>query len=119
MIKCSDCEQKVKPNKFKGIKIGVELEGYEKIKEQLRNIEATFDRILEKQERIGAIGTSTKDHVLLQRIDNDCGRIVRMIRGYDHKDMDKIAAKYDDDLSNISAATLITILMNSTTNDKL
>ena len=38
MIKCSDCEQKVKPNKFKGIKIGVELEGYEKIKEALNEI---------------------------------------------------------------------------------
>ena len=52
MHKCSDCEQEVKPNKFKGIKISIELDGYERIKGQLRNIEATYDRILEKQEKV-------------------------------------------------------------------
>lgn len=35
------------------ITIGIELEGYEKIKGQLRNLEATTDRILEKQKLMG------------------------------------------------------------------
>ena len=40
--------------KLKCLTISVELEGYEKMKQQLRNIEATMDRIIEKQEIIGS-----------------------------------------------------------------
>ena len=32
--------------------IGVNIDGYDKTKQQLRNLEATYDRILEKQERV-------------------------------------------------------------------
>ncbi|MBU3146622.1 hypothetical protein [Clostridium sp. CF012] len=35
------------------ITIGINLEGYDRIKEQFRNIEATLDRIIEKQKFIG------------------------------------------------------------------
>ncbi|APC41537.1 hypothetical protein [Clostridium estertheticum] len=35
------------------VDIGVEFKGYDKAKQQLRNLEATCDRILEKQEKIG------------------------------------------------------------------
>jgi len=59
--------------------IDVSVKGYEKTKQQLRNIEATLDRIIEKQEKIGAISANTKDHDLLIRIDTDCGRIVRRL----------------------------------------
>lgn len=36
-----------------GFTVGVKLEGYEKVKGQLRNIEATLDRISDKQKQIG------------------------------------------------------------------
>jgi len=39
-------------DKFKGITIDVSIEGYDKAKQQLRNLEATYDRILEKQTAI-------------------------------------------------------------------
>lgn len=43
--------------KSKGITvdIDIELKGYDKAKQQLRNLEATYDRILEKQKKIGKV----------------------------------------------------------------
>jgi hypothetical protein len=37
-----------------GITISVELEGYDRVKQQLRNLEATMDRLIEKQKQIEA-----------------------------------------------------------------
>jgi len=89
MHKCLDCEQEVKHNKaISGITIDIKLEGYDKLKQQLRNLEATFDRIIEKQKQIYnadewkstlAEGRWVKAHQLLERIDTDCGRIVRKL----------------------------------------
>ncbi|GCD13182.1 hypothetical protein [Clostridium tagluense] len=83
-------------NKIKNtVTVGIEMVGYKKMKQQLRNLEATYDRILEKQKLIDkgskqmydadewkrtmADGRWVKDHELLQRIDTDCGRIVRKL----------------------------------------
>lgn len=57
--------------------IDIETKGYDKAKQKLRNLEATYDRILEKQERVEPISSNTKDHELLNRIDTYCGKIVR------------------------------------------
>lgn len=85
--------------------IGVNIDGYDKTKQQLRNLEATYDRILEKQERIGK-GINANDHELLQRIDNDCGRIVRMLQNKDTKDMDNIAQRYGDRIKPMRSNTM-------------
>jgi len=68
-----------KHNKLKTVYVDIETKGYESAKQQLRNLEATYDRILEKQERIRPISTNTKDHELLQRIDTNCDRIVKAL----------------------------------------
>ena len=61
-----------------GLTIDVSIEGYDKAKQQLRKLEATFDRILEKQERVSKI-VNSNDHELLLRIDSDCSKIVGRI----------------------------------------
>lgn len=101
MHKCLDCEQELKHNKaIGGLTIDVSIKGYDKAKQQLRNLESTFDRILEKQERVGKV-VNSNDHKLLERIDNDCGRIVRMLQGESTKDMDKISEKYGERIRTI------------------
>jgi len=95
-------------DKLKCMTISIELEGYEKMKQQLRNLEATLDRILDKQKQIvnspfpmksitvndgGILNIgNSKDHDLLQRIDTDCGRLVR------HLGCDKIKHYPDKDI---------------------
>lgn len=99
---CSKCGGHMKPirvavsKKLKNtVTVGIEMVGYEKMKGQLRNLEAIYDRILEKQKLIDkgsnrmydadewkrtmVDGRWAKDHELLQRIDTDCGRIVRAL----------------------------------------
>ena len=66
---CSKCGGHMKPiravvsEKSKNtVTVGIEMVGYEKMKGQLRNLEATFDRILEKQERVSkGLNTKGKD----------------------------------------------------------
>lgn len=63
-----------KHSKLSGITVEVNIEGYDKAKQQLRNLEATFDRILEKQEKIKTIsikpplGLTPNDIWRLQRL---------------------------------------------------
>lgn len=61
---------KPKYNKLSGITIDVSIEGYDKAKQQLRNLEATFDRILEKQEKIKPI-SNHRGFKSMQIIDDD------------------------------------------------
>lgn len=103
--KCLDCEQELKPNRVKGINTSLKIEGYERLKGQLKyvkaeikSIENIYDRVLDKQKHIG---TSGNDRELLCRIDTDCGRIVRMLQGKSTKDMDKIAAINNDKVQGI------------------
>ncbi|GCD13194.1 hypothetical protein [Clostridium tagluense] len=59
---CSKCKGHLVPNRYADnpthsktkntVTVGIELEGYEKMKQQLRNLEATYDRIIEKQKVI-------------------------------------------------------------------
>ena len=54
IYKCLDCEQEIKHNKtIGGLIIDVSIKGYDKVNQQLEGLEATLDRILEKQEKIG------------------------------------------------------------------
>ena len=50
---CNENDIKPELSKLSGITIDVSIEGYDKVKQQLRNLEATVDRILEKQKLIG------------------------------------------------------------------
>ncbi|MGH4125109.1 MAG: hypothetical protein ACREV6_19510 [Clostridium sp.] len=81
---CSKCKGHVVPHRCAddtkhsknvgSLTIGVELKGYDKTKQQLRNLEATLDRILEKQEKIIPIsikpplGLTPNDIWQLQRL---------------------------------------------------
>lgn len=74
---CNKCGGHMKPIRIavskkpiSNIKIGIELEGYDKAKQQLRNLEATFDRILEKQEKIKPI-SNHRGFKSMQIIDDD------------------------------------------------
>ncbi|MBW9154299.1 hypothetical protein [Clostridium estertheticum] len=60
---CDNCNGHVVPYRYGGednggknkgltVDIDVEFKGYDKVKQQLRNLEATLDRILEKQEKV-------------------------------------------------------------------
>jgi len=71
MHKCLDCDQEVKSNNLKSINIALKLEGYERFKGQLKyvkaeikNIEDSYDRVLEKQDRVGISISSERGIVI-------------------------------------------------------
>jgi DNA-directed RNA polymerase subunit RPC12/RpoP len=60
---------KLERSRLSVITIDVSIKGYDKAKQQLRNLEDTFDRILEKQERVGRIVNNTRHKAIKIMID--------------------------------------------------
>lgn len=103
---CNDnnIKKDVKPehSKLSGITIDVSIEGYDKAKQQLRNLEATFDRILEKQERIKPISNFRKCKT--RQVIGDHGEVREIEIEESHKDLRDISKLY-----NIPVSVLIAI----------